>query len=118
MLTLEITDDRSWFKPGELVEGRASWYLDEEPDAIEIRLFWHTSGKGTRDVGIVERRRVDRPGANGHRDFSLTVPEGPYSFSGRLITLEWGLELVVLPDAEAERIDLRVGPRPVEVVIR
>ena len=30
MLTLHTTDGGTWFKPGELIEGRASWHFDEE----------------------------------------------------------------------------------------
>jgi hypothetical protein len=117
MLTLEITDGRTWFKPGEFIEGRASWYLDKEADAIEIRLFWYTSGKGTRDVGIETTLEVERPEKSGYRDFSFTVPEGPYSFSGKLITLQWSIEVVVPSTDETERVDFTVGPRPVEVVL-
>jgi len=117
MLTLQTTDGSTWFKPGELIEGRASWFLDEEAEAIEVRLFWYTSGKGTQDVGIVHTLRIDRPETSGHRDFSFPVPEGPYSFSGKLITLAWAMELVVLPTGETERFDLVIGPRPVEVML-
>jgi hypothetical protein len=42
-------------------------------------------------------------------------PKGPYAFSGKLITLAWAIELVVLPGGETERLDLLIGPAPVEV---
>jgi hypothetical protein len=115
MLTLQTTDGGMWFKPGELVEGRASWHLEEETEAIEVRLFWYTSGKGSQDIEIVRSLSVDRPDTSGHRDFSIRIPEGPYSFSGKLITLAWAIELVALPAGETERLDLRIGPQPVEV---
>lgn len=115
MLTLQTTDGGMWFKPGDLVEGRASWHLEEEAEAIEVRLFWYTSGKGTQDVEVVRSLSVDQPGTSGHRDFNIRVPEGPYSFSGKLITLAWAIELVALPTGETERLDLRIGWQPVEV---
>jgi hypothetical protein len=115
MLTIHTNDGGTWFKPGELIEGRASWHLDGEADAVEIRLFWYTSGKGSQDVGIVRVLRDDSPNPSGHRDFSIRAPEGPYSFSGKLITLSWAIELVALPGGETERFDLRIGPQPVEV---
>ena len=117
VLTLQTNDGGTWFKPGELVEGRATWHADEEIEAVEVRLFWYTSGKGTRDVEVVRLLRTEAPGVSGHRDFSIRVPEGPYSFSGKLITLEWAIEIVVLPSGETERLDLRIGPQPVEVDI-
>ncbi len=117
MLTIHTNDGGSWFKPGELIEGRASWHLDGDTDAVEIRLFWHTSGKGSQDVGIVRVLRDDSPDPSGQREFSIRAPEGPYSFSGKLITLSWAIELVALPSGETERLDLRIGPQPVEVEI-
>ena len=106
MLTLQTTDGGTWFKPGELIEGRASWHFDEDVDAVEVRLFWYTTGKGTQDIGVVRGLRTDAPDPSGNRDFSIRVPEGPYSFSGKLITLAWAIELVALPGGETERLDL------------
>jgi len=117
ILTLQTTDGGSWFKPGELVDGRATWHSDGNVEAIEVRLFWYTSGKGTRDVEVVRTLRSDAPDTSGHRDFSIRIPEGPYSFSGKLITLAWAIEIVALPGGETERLDLVVGPQPVEVDI-
>ena len=71
----------------------------------------------TRDVGIVDTLRIDRPDASGHHDFGFRLPEGPYSFSGKLITLAWAVEVVALPDGETERLDIGLGLRPVEISI-
>ena len=117
MLNLTTTDRGTWFKPGGLIEGLAEWHLDGEVDAIEVRLFWYTNGKGTQDVGIVRVLRTDSPNTSGHKQFSIRAPEGPYSFSGKLITLAWAIELVALPSGETERLDLLIGPQPVEVDI-
>ena len=117
MLTLQTTDGGTWFKPGELIEGRATWHLDGEIEAVEVRLFWFTTGKGSQDVEIVRQLRTDSPEISGHHDFSIRAPEGPYSFSGKLITLAWAIELVALPNGETERLDLLIGPAPVEVDI-
>ncbi len=117
MLSLTTSDGATWFKPGTTIEGTASWHLDDEAEALEVRLFWYTTGKGSQDVEVVASLRVDDPGISGSRGFRLAVPRGPYSFSGTLITLAWALELVVLPDGDTERFDLVIGPRPVEVDI-
>jgi hypothetical protein len=117
---LEIRTDggATWFKPGETIAGTASWHLESGAEALEVRLFWFTSGKGSRDVEVVARKHVARPEPSGSRSFEFKVPRGPYSFSGALITLSWALELVVLPDGATERFDLVVGPRPVEVSLK
>ena len=51
MLTIETTDGRTWFKPGELIEGRASWYLDEEMDA-EGHIY---AGKRAEEIILASR---------------------------------------------------------------
>lgn len=114
-LRIDLDDDRRWFLPGDTVTGKAVWRLDEPADAVELRLFWHTSGKGTEDVEIIDSLRTEAHGAAGERAFSVPLPLEPYSFSGSLITLSWALELVVLPDGQTERVELVVAPTPVEV---
>jgi len=115
VLTLRTSEGRTWFRPGAIIEGEASWQLEEEAEAVAIRLFWYTSGKGTRDVEIVDSLRTVHAGSSGSQSFRLRVPDGPYAFSGTLITLSWAIELVVDPGGATERLDLVVGPRPVEV---
>jgi hypothetical protein len=119
MNTLRIAtdNDQTWFEPGSTVAGTVSWATDEEADAVELRLFWYTSGKGTEEVELVDRLRMAKPGRHGERNFSFRLPQRPYSFSGRLITLHWGLELVLEPTNELESLEILLGPRPVEVDI-
>jgi len=114
-LRIELDDDRRWYLPGDTVSGRAVWRLDEPADAVELRLFWHTVGKGTEDVEIIDSVRTEAAETAGERGFAFRLPAGPYSFSGTLITLAWALELVVLPAGDTERVDLVVAPTPVEV---
>ncbi len=120
MNTLRITtnDNRTWFKPGSSISGSVSWVTEDQVEHLELRLFWYTSGKGSEEAEIVDRLSVVTPEPSGERRFSFKAPEGPYSFSGRLITLRWALELVLEPSKDVERLDLIVSPRPVEVDIR
>ena len=114
-LRIDLDGDRRWYLPGDTVTGRAVWRLDADSEAVELRLFWHTRGKGTEDVEVVDQVRTEAAGAAGERAFALRLPLGPYSFSGTLITLSWALELVALPGGELERVELVVAPTPVEV---
>ena len=116
MIGIETDDGRTAFRPGERIEGSLSWSLAEEPTAIEVRLFWHTSGKGDRDVEVVDRLRLAAPPASeSRRPFRLRLPLAPWSFSGSLITLSWALEAVVLPSNESVLLDLVVSPTGEEV---
>lgn len=116
-LDLDLPSGRLDWRPGERLEGSAAWRLDEPPESVEVRLFWYTTGKGTRDVGLADRAVFEVPGADDRRDFRLTFPEGPYSFSGRLVSLAWAIELVVEPGGEARRVDLLLSPTGREVRI-
>ena len=83
------------FRPGETIAGHASWHLDKKPKAARVRLFWYTMGKGTEDSQVEDQQVFDNPMQQDNRSFSFRLPIAPYSFSGTLITLRWGVELDV-----------------------
>lgn len=114
-LTLELNDGRTQYRPGEAIRGTANWYLDESAEALEVRIFWYTQGKGDRDVGGMETERIDSPGIEGSHEFAFTAPSAPHSFSGTLISLIWALELVVLPEGDAARQEIVVSPTGEEI---
>jgi hypothetical protein len=116
-LAIELEDGRAAFRPGETVTGVARWDLDEKPTDVVLRLFWFTEGRGTRDVGVVVEKRFEAPGREDRRTFQLRLPEGPYSFSGKLISLIWALELVADPGDRTTRRMLTVGPDRHEVTL-
>jgi hypothetical protein len=116
-LNIELNDGTDRFAPAERVEGRIGWNLDMNPGALELSLLWYTSGKGTRDAGVVQTKRIDNPGALGSDGFSFTLPPGPYSFSGRLISLIWALELTCTPGNETVRKEIVVSPTGREVLL-
>ncbi len=108
-MNASIKPVRSAFQPGESIEGTVSWTVPRAPHKAELRLFWQTRGKGTRDVGLVETLDFEGPQSSDSRPFRFVAPDGPLSFSGRLISLLWGLELVVEP-GESLAVDLTIGP--------
>lgn len=118
VLELQTEGGDTWFVPGSTISCNATWQLDREIAKLELRLFWFTEGKGTQDIVVVARRAVERPASSGHDDFQFRLPAGPYSFSGKLITLRWALELVALPGDETTRLDLLVSPTPVEISVQ
>ena len=40
--------ERAAWRPGETLRGNALWDLPTPPERVEARLYWRTSGKGTR----------------------------------------------------------------------
>ena len=118
-LNIETLEGKNSFAPGEMVQGTVQWNLGlDNPEAIELSLFWQTTGKGTRDVGVVETVKFDNPGSLGRKDFSFKLPTGPYSFSGKLISILWALEAVAWPGERTARRDITVSPTGEEIVLK
>ncbi|HZR20468.1 MAG TPA: hypothetical protein VFE51_24515 [Verrucomicrobiae bacterium] len=116
-LSIELAQEQTAFKPAEAVRGKVSWTVDPPPQFMELRLFWFTRGKGTEDAGIVQTVRFDQPLPHETRSFEVCLPEAPYSFSGKLISLVWALELVAYPSKQVARREIEMGPDGKEVRI-
>src|SRR5688500_4165836 len=116
-LEIRTRDNKTSFLPGELLAGQVSWMFDSLHALLELRLFWRTEGKGTKDIKVVERVSFDNPRRQETRDFRFQLPDAPYSFSGRLISLIWALELVVTSTDETERLDIIVSPTNSEIAL-
>jgi len=67
------------------------------------------------DLGVAETVRIDFPAASGNRQMTLTLPRAPYTFSGRLVSLQWGLECVALPSGTSARKEITIAPEGQEV---
>jgi hypothetical protein len=116
-LSVQTFQNRRTFEPGDEISGEVRWELQEAPRSVELRLFWFTKGKGTEDAGVMDTLRFEHAGAQEKRAFKFRLPDSPYSFSGRLITLAWALELVVAPSKEVARLEFVMAPRGKEVLL-
>lgn len=114
-LSIALQEERSSFRTGQDVSGTAAWSLEVPPESVELRIFWRTQGKGDEDVGIAETIVFQAPGREDKREFRLRAPEGPYSFSGKLVSLLWAIEVVAEPGALAGRAEITVSPTGEEV---
>jgi hypothetical protein len=114
-ILVETNHGTTSFRPGDTVDGTVRWQLAAPPAKIELRLFWYTEGRGDQDVGVIETVPFENPGAVDQRSFRVRLPEGPYSFSGKLITLAWGLEAVAQPGDRTGRISITLSPTGEEI---
>ena len=114
---VQIHLKQNTFDPGVDIEGEVSWADLESEENIEIRLIWFTSGKGTRDIEIVNTIDVPVGSANGKERFRIAGPGYPYSFSGKLISLIWAVEAVVMPSRDSATTEILIAPGEVEVVL-
>ena len=114
-LHLELADGKTRYRPGEAVEGVAFWELDGPPRSVEIRLFWRTQGKGTVDVEVVQSLPQCSDGSRDRRPFRFALPPGPYSVSGTLVSILWGVEVVTEPSGESASLEITVSPTGQEI---
>ena len=104
------------FVPGYTVAGKVAWHTGGEAvTKAELRLFYYTDGKGTRDVKVVHRAAMPAVGVNEGEAFSFAVPAGPFSFSGKLVSVRWALEFVLEPVDCVERLEICVSPTAQEI---
>jgi hypothetical protein len=116
-MRIETRDGVNAFLPGETVEGTVGWHFDVPAKSVELRLLWYTEGKGDQDVTVVESLPLPNPERDEVRPFQIRLPAGPYSFSGRLISLVWALEAVAEPGSRAERLPVTVSPTRQEILL-
>jgi hypothetical protein len=117
-IRIETRDGVTAFRPGDEVAGTVRWRLDQPPRSLDLRLFWYTQGKGDQDVGVVENLPFAEPGLEGSRSFRFRLPAGPFSFSGKLISLLWAIEAVAeTTGTQAERCEIIVSPTGREILL-
>jgi hypothetical protein len=116
-LSIEIVDGKKSFEPGETVEVRVGWDLEPRPDAIELRTAWTTVGMGTPDTSVVSAQRIDDPKTIDGRLLRFDLPREPFSFSGKLVSLVWFLEVVAFPSREGRQVEITIGPGGREILL-
>lgn len=114
-ILVETNDGATSFRPGDVVEGTVRWQRASPPVEVELRLFWYTEGRGDQDLDVIETIPFANPGAVDRRSFRVRLPEGPYSFSGKLITLAWSLEAVAQPGDWSGRASITLSPTGEEI---
>lgn len=116
-LRLGLREDRRNFTPGGLIQGAVDWEEPNAPTSAEVRLGWFTAGKGSEDHFIVKTHPLEAPQPTDLRQFSFTAPPAPYSFSGKLVSLIWAVELVLQPGDRCERCEIVIAPEGKEVLL-
>ncbi len=114
-IAIETPDGRMNFEPGSEVEVYLDWDLDQEAEAVELRLVWNTAGKGDTDVEVVDTQRFEYPSLRESRRATVVLPASPYSFSGTLVSLIWAFELIAMPEMISARQEIVIAPGGTEV---
>lgn len=114
MIEAKLSLDHGSCLPGSTLRGEAVWSHEQDLKWVEIRLFWYTEGKGDQDITVVDRIRLEPATRSGGQRFEFTLPESPYSFSGKLISLIWAVE-VVLSNGGSGRSSFILSPHAAEI---
>jgi hypothetical protein len=114
-LAVFLPGNRTAFAPGERIEVTVLWAFSRVPGTIDVRLFWITRGKGTEDIEIVDRSAIRAPAIAGEERCVFVLPGAPWSFSGKLISLVWGVEAVVASPEQAARCEFVLAPGAAEI---
>ncbi len=114
-LKIELASDHREFFPGEEVAGTVSWRLGKAPREVHLHLLWYTQGKGDRDAQLIRTVEFQHPASEDSRPFHIYLPRGPYSFSGRLVSIIWGFELIANSSKEAANEEIVLSPTGKEV---
>jgi hypothetical protein len=114
-LAVFLPGNRAAFAPGERLDVSVLWALERAPGAIEVRLFWVTRGKGTEDLEIVATMPIRADSSAGESAVAFTLPEAPWSFSGKLISLVWGVEAVVHAPERTAACEFVLAPGGAEI---
>jgi len=110
-MRLSIADEKPCYRPGDTLQAEASWELDAEPRAVTLRLFWYTQGKGTTDTVIAVEEPYVGPMASGKWSTSLTIPpDAVSSYTGRLLSITWAVEVVAEKKLGFARREIVVSP--------
>ena len=107
---ITIHAPQSSYRPGETIVGSLQWEELDEATPIDVRLVWHTQGKGTQAFEVVHSQVVQASGRSGTIPFQMTAPEWPHSFSGKLLSLRWVLEAVGSANLTSLPVSLVISP--------
>jgi hypothetical protein len=116
-LSIKLADDKTVFGPRDTIRGVIEWNLDSNPRRLDLSLFWYTAGRGTRDVGMVHNAWFDDPGMHGSKEFSFALPDGPFSVSGKLVSIIWAIELTCSPGSETTRREITLSVTGKEILL-
>jgi len=96
-------------RPGDVIEGLVEFDM---PDTTafkyaEVSLFWRTEGKGTTNQGLAGRVSLCQEGerlpyGRSERPWSLPLPPLPWTYRGRLLSINWRIALFARPEGAEE----------------
>lgn len=100
LISIQIQGDQSFLSPGDVM--MCDYQIDAVPQdelqAVEASVMWHTEGKGDEDMGVhYFERRVPSDADDGDlrswRRFETVMPNSPLSYDGELLQVFWSVRV-------------------------
>jgi len=110
-ISIHIDYDNKDYTPGDIIKGTVLWTpssIGKRKHDARVSLFYKTSGRGTQELHVVAEQTWPADEIKG--TFEFTLPNEPYSFSGQLISLTWGLEAISSSAEESTIHEISLTP--------
>jgi hypothetical protein len=98
------------FAPGETLVFTLARDASAKPGPLTVQLGWFTEGKGTRDAAVEWSDYLSDLAPGTDRSFEVRLPEAPWSFSGKLVSVAWRLEVLDAKREPLVAVPLIIGP--------
>ena len=101
---------REQYRPGENVEGNVQWKFPEPADTIAVRRLLEITANWNSEKSYAAGLQWKQLPSSGICNFSLRLPEGPYSFIGQKIRIDWSVEVECSEWGYTEEADFSYSP--------
>jgi hypothetical protein len=101
---------REQYRPGENVEGNVQWKFPEPAETITVKLLLETTTDRNSEKLYAAGLEWKQLPTSGICNFSLKLPEGPYSFIGQKIKIFWSVEVECSGWSYTEEADFSYSP--------
>ena len=96
--------------PGETMVFTLARDSSAKAGPLTVQLGWFTEGRGTRDAAIAWSEEIPGLAPGTDQTFEVVLPETPWSFSGKLVSISWRLEVLDAKRQPLVAISLLIAP--------
>ncbi len=126
-LVISIDEPQRTYRAGDRLSGRVRVHVDKDVvcNGLTLGVRWTTHGRGDRDQGPESMWRLHegqwRAGQQLDYPFELSVPQGPVTYRGNLINIDWGVRAradipwAIDPKAAADFVVVAPSPDEAEL---
>jgi|GEM_PF-4232101 len=90
-------------KAGSRIRQTLKWHFDARPDSLEHRVLWIYRSDDSEHEVVIRKTRINAADAVGCTSVDWQLAAGPYSYDGRLMKIDWAVDLIAYPSRESKR---------------